>query len=102
MTDPETSPTRENIADRLAAVQQREAEKDAAGDRRKGQARGLNIGMRIGIELVASVLVGAGLGGFLDSKLHTSPIFLLALLALGFTAGVLNVIRISKGLDRGR
>ena len=55
--------------------------------------------MRIGIELLASVLVGSGLGLFIDSKLHTSPIFVLALVSLGFTAGVMNVLRLTKRMD---
>jgi ATP synthase protein I len=109
MTDPELpssgaspkpTPTREDVAARLAAVQEREAVKEQAQARRRGQAAGLNLGMRIGIELVAAVLVGGGLGWFADEKLNTSPIFLLALLSLGFTAGVMNVIRITKGLDQ--
>jgi ATP synthase protein I len=97
---PRPTPTREDVAARLAAVQEREAAENAEQERRRGQATGLNLGMRIGIELVASVLVGGGIGWFLDDKLHTKPIFMLAMVVLGFTAGVLNVIRISKGLDQ--
>jgi ATP synthase protein I len=93
------TPTREELAARLAAVQEREAEQQQADDRRKGKAQGLGLGMRIGIELLASVLVGGGLGWFIDDKLGTSPIFLLALVSLGFTAGVLNVIRLTKRMD---
>ncbi|TAK99183.1 MAG: AtpZ/AtpI family protein [Rhodospirillaceae bacterium] len=92
--------SREDLAARLAAAQEREAANTQAQERRRGQATGVNLGMRIGIELVASVLVGGGLGWFADEKLHTKPIFLLALLSLGFTAGVMNVIRIAKGLDQ--
>jgi len=94
------TPTREDVAARLAAAQEREAANEQAQERRRGQATGLNIGMRIGIELIASVLVGGGLGWFADSKLHTKPIFLLALTCLGFTAGVMNVIRLAKSLDQ--
>jgi ATP synthase protein I len=89
----------EDVAARLGAVQARGATKTADDTRRKGKAEGLGIGMRIGIELLASVLVGAGLGWFFDDKFHTSPIFLLALVSLGFTAGVLNVIRLTKRMD---
>jgi ATP synthase protein I len=102
MTDREPparpTPSLEEVAARLQAVQAREAEKSAADTRRKGKAEGISIGMRIGIELLASVLVG-GLGAFIDSKAHTSPIFLLALVSLGFTAGVMNVLRITKRMD---
>ncbi|HCX14091.1 MAG TPA: ATP synthase I [Rhodospirillaceae bacterium] len=60
----------------------------------------MGLGMRIGIELVVSVLVGGGIGLFIDNKLNTKPIFMLAFLALGFAAGVLNVLRLTKGLDQ--
>ena len=103
MTDSEPparpTPSLEDVAARLAAVQGREADANAADNRRKGKAEGISIGMRIGIELLASVLVGSGLGLFIDSKLGTSPIFVLALVSLGFTAGVLNVLRLTKRMD---
>ena len=92
-------PSLEDVSARLAAAQAREAQENAAEGRRKGKAEGIGIGMRVGIELLASVLVGAGLGWFFDDKLGTSPIFLLALVSLGFTAGVLNVIRLTKRMD---
>jgi len=104
MTDREPTPGRpppslEDVSARLAAAQAREAQETAADSRRKGKAEGISIGMRVGIELLASVLVGGGLGWFFDDKLGTSPIFLLALVSLGFTAGVLNVIRLTKRMD---
>ncbi len=103
MTDREppaqSTPSLEDVAARLEAVQAREAKENAGAERRKGKAEGIGIGMRIGIELLASVLVGGGLGVFLDDKLETSPIFLLAMVSLGFTAGVMNVLRITKRMD---
>src|SRR5207302_10555460 len=50
-------------------------------------------GFRLSSELVAGVLVGAGLGWLIDKGLGTLPwgVFVFAL--LGFTAGVLNVMR---------
>ena len=98
-TEAPQAPTREDVAARLAATQERRAEEEQAQEHRRGKASSVSVGMRIGIELVASVLVGAGLGWFADNQLNTSPIFLLAMVSLGFTAGVFNVVRISKGLD---
>ena len=94
---PREQPSKPTIADvsaRLAAAQAREAEGRAGEARREGQSQVIGLGMRIGIELLASVLVGAGLGWYVDQKLHTRPIFMLALLALGFTAGVMNVMNL--------
>jgi ATP synthase protein I len=54
-----------------------------------GMARGL----RLSTELVAGVLVGAGIGWALDRWLGISPWGLIVFLLLGFAAGVLNVVR---------
>lgn len=50
-------------------------------------------GFRLSSELVAGVLVGAGLGWLLDRWLGTLPWGMFVFALLGFTAGVLNVIR---------
>ncbi len=100
MTDPKDPPTLENIDARLKAARDAGAEKQKAGFRDRENSRGMGLGMRIGIELVVSVLAGGGIGLFIDSKLNTKPIFMLAFLVLGFTAGVLNVLRLTKGLDQ--
>ena len=50
-------------------------------------------GFRLSAELVAGVLVGAGIGLLLDRWLGSSPLGMLVFLLLGFVAGVLNVMR---------
>lgn len=50
-------------------------------------------GFRLSTELVAAVLVGAGVGWLIDHWLGISPWGLIVLLLLGFAAGVLNVMR---------
>jgi ATP synthase protein I len=50
-------------------------------------------GFRLSTELVAGVLVGAGIGWLLDRFLGISPWGLIVFLLLGFVAGVLNVMR---------
>jgi ATP synthase protein I len=51
------------------------------------------LGFRLSSELVAGVLVGGGIGWGLDRLLGISPWGLIVFLLLGFTAGVLNVMR---------
>jgi len=51
------------------------------------------LGFRLSSELVAGVVVGALLGWGFDRLLSTSPWGLIVFLLLGFSAGVLNVIR---------
>ena len=50
-------------------------------------------GFRLSTELVAGVLVGAGIGWLLDWWLGISPWGMIVFLLLGFAAGVLNVMR---------
>ncbi len=50
-------------------------------------------GFRLSTELVAGVLLGAGLGWLIDRWLGISPWGMIVFLLLGFTAGVLNVMR---------
>ena len=56
-------------------------------------ASGYARGFRLSSELVAGVLVGAGIGWALDRVLGISPWGLIIFLMLGFAAGVLNVMR---------
>ncbi len=75
------------------------AEQAAREASQANQRQGLGLGMRIGIELLASVLAGVGIGLLLDNWLDTTPIFTLAFVSVGFAAGVVNVVRVSRGLD---
>jgi ATP synthase protein I len=56
-------------------------------------AAGFARGFRLSGELVAGVLVGAGIGWTLDRVLGISPWGLIVFLLLGFAAGVANVVR---------
>jgi ATP synthase protein I len=64
-------------------------EQDAA----QAKASAMAVGLRLSSELVAGVLAGAALGWGFDRLLSTSPWGLIVLLLLGFTAGVVNVMR---------
>jgi ATP synthase protein I len=64
-------------------------EQDAA----QAKASAMAMGLRLSSELVAGVLVGAGLGWGFDRLLSTSPWGLIVFLLLGFAAGVINVMR---------
>lgn len=57
-------------------------------------------GFRLSSELVAGVLVGAGLGWLIDKGLGTLPWGMFLFAMLGFAAGVLNVMR-QAGVSSG-
>lgn len=73
---------------------------DPSSARSHADASAIARGFRLSTELVAGVLVGAGLGWLIDRMVGTSPWGLIVLLLLGFTAGVLNVMR-SAGVASG-
>jgi len=75
--------------DRAFEKNQAEGEGQAA----HAKASAMAVGLRLSSELVAGVLVGALLGWGFDRFLSTSPWGLIVFLLLGFTAGVMNVMR---------
>jgi ATP synthase protein I len=82
---------------RLSSIQDsRKVGTDQSGneqDTAQAKASAMAIGLRLSSELVAGVLGGAALGWGFDRLLSTSPWGLIVFLLLGFTAGVINVMR---------
>jgi ATP synthase protein I len=88
-------------------ARQRADEPSNASENRAATASGYARGFRLSSELVAGVVVGAGLGWLIDRGLGIAPWGLIVFLLLGFAAGVLNVMRsagvvASRGLDSGK
>lgn len=50
---------------------------------------------RLGTEFFAAIIVGSAIGYFADEALGTTPWLLLAMVLVGFAAGVLNVVRVT-------
>jgi ATP synthase protein I len=97
--EPETPPDEAALSARLKRLgerlEQSNTSRSSAGSasRLVADHSGFARGFRLSSELVAGVLVGAGLGWLIDKGLGTLPwgVFVLAL--LGFAAGVWNVMR---------
>jgi ATP synthase protein I len=98
------SPDEAALSARLGSLDQRLSEirgsrkigTDQSGneqDAAQAKASAMAVGLRLSSELVAGVLVGAALGWGFDRLLSTSPWGLIVFLLLGFTAGVINVMR---------
>jgi ATP synthase protein I len=81
------------LGEQLGHVHADRPSKGSPGQRPTTDPSAIARGFRLSTELVAGVLVGAAIGLLLDRWLGTSPWGLLVLLLLGFTAGVLNVMR---------
>ncbi|MBA4211358.1 MAG: hypothetical protein C0454_17680 [Parvibaculum sp.] len=86
---------------RIAAA--RAARKDIrAGSTRPaptGRMSDMGVAMRLSSELVAGVLLGAGIGWFVDWLIGTLPIFLVIFTGLGTVAGVKNVLRSTQAMN---
>ena len=60
------------------------------------------LGFRLSSELIAGVIVGAGLGWGFDRLLSTSPFGLIVFFLLGFVAGLVNLVRSAGVSPRNR
>jgi ATP synthase protein I len=86
-----------NLDQRLSQIKDsRKTGTDQSGNEQENaqaRASAMAMGFRLSSELVAGVLAGAALGWGFDRLLSTSPWGLIVFLLLGFTAGVINVMR---------
>jgi ATP synthase protein I len=87
----------QRLGERLANVSRPSG--NGSGPRQTADVSGFARGFRLSTELVAGVLVGAGLGWLIDRWLGTTPWGLMVFLLLGFAAGVLNVMRAAGVVD---
>lgn len=80
---------------RLAALKaERDAKVRAEATRTAGTAMGL--GLKIGVELVVSVIVCAAIGYGIDRVAHSAPAGMIIGLFLGFGVGLRNVFRSAR------
>ena len=96
------SPRRlDDLDDRLRRLRERapEEKQTLRGDTRPPQSA-YGFAFRVGVELVAALAVGGGIGWLLDHWLGTLPLFLLVFFVLGAVAGLLNVFRAAKDMNR--
>ena len=93
MADPDP-PTE---TDRFSSLRRRlEAARGAPGASEQKDASAGSLALRFGGEFGAAILVGALLGFGADHLLRTGPWGLTIGLALGFVAGVVNVVRLAR------
>jgi ATP synthase protein I len=82
---------------RLAAAR----DKAAVGSAKSGGShkavgsgqRAFNLAMRLGVELVAAMVIAVVIGWGLDKLLHTSPWLMIAMVPVGMAAGLRNLVR---------
>ena len=62
----------------------------------------MGVALRLSSEFVTGVLVGAGIGWGIDRLAGTSPLCLVIFMGLGTAAGVRNMLRATRELDKAR
>ena len=83
----------QRLGERIGQFNRRRASDSQPGEPPASDPSAIARGFRLSAELVAGVLVGAGIGWLLDRWLGITPWGMIVFLLLGFAAGVLNVMR---------
>ena len=101
MTEDE-SPPPDKLAARLRDLRKQVDDDSGTVEEEASAAPGSAMGLafRVGIELAAGLFVGGGLGWLLDRWWHTSPVMLILLFFLGAAAGMVNVFRTAREINR--
>jgi ATP synthase protein I len=100
MTEGDSPPPLKDFDARLRALRKKSDERTGAGQRSDIPRSAMGYAFRIGVELVAGLVVGAGIGWLLDKALGTSPFLLILFFFLGSAAGILNVFRAARQMER--
>jgi ATP synthase protein I len=82
---------------RLAAAQGKagldQAKSNAAPNSAAAGHNAINLAMRLGVELVAAMVIAVVIGWGLDKVFHTKPWLMIAMVPVGMAAGLRNLIR---------
>jgi ATP synthase protein I len=85
---------------RLAAAQDAakgQARQDSAHKSAGDASRAINFAMRLGVELVAAMVIAVVIGWGLDKLFHTSPWLMIVMVPVGMAAGLRNLVRAAGG-----
>jgi ATP synthase protein I len=91
----ETDDDRKRLDDLAARLRTARKESEPVA-RQATRLSGAQVGYRVGIEMLAGVIGGAGVGWLLDRLFGSAPWLMVVLLFMGFAAGVLNAYRAGK------
>ena len=84
------------LKDKVKEIQSELKEKEI----KEKNASPLGIAMKMGTELVAAVFVASFIGFYVDKWLETTPVFIIFFFIIGSVAGIFNVVRSSKMINK--
>ncbi|MDD2795083.1 AtpZ/AtpI family protein [Acidocella sp.] len=96
---------KETFEQRLAAAQaaaKGRTKRDPAQSGAGAASQAVNFAMRLGVELVAAMVIAVGIGWGLDRLFHTKPWLMLVMVPVGMAAGLRNLVRAAGKTDGGR
>jgi ATP synthase protein I len=64
--------------------------------------RAINLAMRLGVELVAAMVIAVVIGWGLDRLFHTAPWLMIVMVPVGMAAGLRNLVRAAGKSNGGR
>src|SRR5262249_3260973 len=95
------SPRRlDDLDDRLRRLRERAPEEKQVARGARPPQSAYGFAFRVGVELVVALAVGGGIGWLLDHWLGTLPLFLIVFFLFGAAAGLLNVFRAARDMNR--
>ena len=74
--------------------------RDVQKDGERSNASSLGKALKISTELVAAVVVGSTMGFLLDSWFDTKPLLIICFFTMGVAAGILNVFKSAKKMQK--
>ena len=74
--------------------------RDFQKDSKRSNASSLGKALKISTELVAAVVVGSTIGFLLDSWFGTKPLLIICFFIMGVVAGILNVFKSAKKMQK--
>ncbi len=81
-----------NAAEAAAGALRPESAVKQAGEAR----RAIELAMRLGVEMVAAMVIAVVIGWGLDRLLHTSPWLMIVMVPMGLAAGLRNLLRAGR------
>ncbi len=87
---------KETFEQRLAAAQavaEGRTKPDPGRSSAGAASQAVNFAMRLGVELVAAMVIAVAIGWGLDRLFHTKPWLMLVMVPVGMAAGLRNLVR---------
>ena len=91
MAERKSREPQQDLEDRIGRLRDVRA---SAPDRTQSAHSGFGFGMRIGVELVAALIIGVGIGLTLDYWFGSKPWLMVTFFVIGAAAGIFNVFRV--------